>query len=260
MDSLPSKRELEELYWDKGLSLPELAKIYGVSVKTVWRWMKKHGIPRRERDKAKFDKYWKNERPVDLSKRGELAYILGVMYGDGSLVFNPKSYGYILKLAVAESGKEFAIKFAYTLQELGIHPYVWVSKRTPTKHEQNVIEVRGMNKRLFMFIKRMDLTTLRDVIRGYEDRFICGFYESEGHYYRNKKYGFERLSMSNTDYKLITFVKRLLEEMGFHPKLQEVVDQDKYTFGKIYRLNLYRKGEIERFFKIIQPIIKNRER
>jgi len=39
---------LRELYWDRGLSQREIAKLFGVSQKTIHNWMKRFNIPRRQ--------------------------------------------------------------------------------------------------------------------------------------------------------------------------------------------------------------------
>jgi len=48
----PSKEELEDLYWNKELSLPEIAEKFDVSSSTPIYWMKKYGIPRRSMSEA----------------------------------------------------------------------------------------------------------------------------------------------------------------------------------------------------------------
>ena len=241
---MPSKRELEELYWDKGLSLPELAKIYGVSVKTVWRWMKKHGIPRRERDKAKFDKYWKSERPVNLENKADLAYILGVMYGDGSLVFNPKTYGYILKLACKDEA--FAKSFADALRRMGISPYVWHSKKS------GIWEVRAINKKLWMLVKSAkddeSLKLLRELIRDHEIEFVRGFYESEG---KSKVTAFV-----NTNRNLLEFVSQILEKHGFKTTISSIkTSGNRKPLYVLYVLG--GKSSRRRFLALVNPCIKN---
>lgn len=42
-----SKKELENLYFGELLSIPQIAKKFGLAIGTIQYWMKKHGIPRR---------------------------------------------------------------------------------------------------------------------------------------------------------------------------------------------------------------------
>jgi transposase len=44
---MPSREELYDLYWNKGMSLRELGNRYGVSEMTMFRWLKKLDIPTR---------------------------------------------------------------------------------------------------------------------------------------------------------------------------------------------------------------------
>lgn len=44
---IPSKSELEELYVNQGLTLKQVGEHYGVSYRTVRKWLIKKGIPRR---------------------------------------------------------------------------------------------------------------------------------------------------------------------------------------------------------------------
>lgn len=47
-----TKEELDHLYWDRGMTLDEIAKLYDVSERTVRRWMDMYGIERRDRSEA----------------------------------------------------------------------------------------------------------------------------------------------------------------------------------------------------------------
>jgi len=50
--SRESKEKLEELYWEKEMSLADIGEKYGVAGNTVLHRMKEEGIPRRDRVKA----------------------------------------------------------------------------------------------------------------------------------------------------------------------------------------------------------------
>lgn len=53
VELMPTKEELQHLYWDKQLTLDEIGRIYGVSRWRVVYWMKKYGIRRRSNREAK---------------------------------------------------------------------------------------------------------------------------------------------------------------------------------------------------------------
>ena len=50
----PTKDELYDLYWNKGLSTVEIGKIFGFNNNTIRRWMIEYGIPRRSLSESKF--------------------------------------------------------------------------------------------------------------------------------------------------------------------------------------------------------------
>jgi transcriptional regulator with XRE-family HTH domain len=55
--SYRNKENLKELYWKKGLSLSEIAKLYNVTPQAIWYWMNKFRIPSRQRPKNMKIKY-----------------------------------------------------------------------------------------------------------------------------------------------------------------------------------------------------------
>lgn len=55
-----SKEKLEGLYWKKGLTIPQIAEMFGVVTSTVWLTFKRMGIPLRSRSK-KLKRCWKRK-------------------------------------------------------------------------------------------------------------------------------------------------------------------------------------------------------
>jgi uncharacterized protein YjcR len=70
-----SKEELIDLYIKRKLGSPAIAKKFGVSKQTILYWLRRYGIPRRAQSEAQ--RIWLNENKVML------AYVLGVVFGDG---------------------------------------------------------------------------------------------------------------------------------------------------------------------------------
>lgn len=59
---IPKKETLESLYWQRGLSIPEIAKELNISPNTVLKWMKVYNIPRRTISEAtRKPKKWTEE-------------------------------------------------------------------------------------------------------------------------------------------------------------------------------------------------------
>ena len=62
----PTKDELYDLYWNKGLSTVEIGKIFGFNNNTIRRWMIEYGIPRRSLSESKFKLKLSKEELEDL--------------------------------------------------------------------------------------------------------------------------------------------------------------------------------------------------
>ena len=126
----PKHYELHKLYWKDGKSLYQIAQLYGVCYDTVWKWMKRHAIPRRDVGTAVKLALSSPEvrRKMSISHRRKFvfrpipasAYTLGVLLGDG-YVCKTKFNDCIVGLAVKK--RMFAEKFRMTLKEMRLKPY-----------------------------------------------------------------------------------------------------------------------------------------
>lgn len=74
LKNIITKQELEKLYWQQKLTLPQIGKKFSVTYVTVIYWMKKFGIP--TRGVRKYE-----TRPFDGSEF-EKAYLMGLRLGD----------------------------------------------------------------------------------------------------------------------------------------------------------------------------------
>ena len=98
---------------EKGLSYSKIAKILqakGIKVSkvTVMRWCKGLHDPRNRLNSVKLD------------PSPELAYVIGVIFGDGSVSFKKRDYKYRIRLKVVD--REFAEEFKRCLEALGLKP------------------------------------------------------------------------------------------------------------------------------------------
>ena len=78
-----SPERLRRMYWDRKLSVPEIARLVGVHRYTVYEWMQKFEIPRRDSRETSYLYYSKAKpqfRPkAELSTEDEKLKIAGVM-------------------------------------------------------------------------------------------------------------------------------------------------------------------------------------
>jgi len=143
----------------------------------------------------------------------ELAYVIGVIVGDGS-VNHSRKYEYLVALTVKDL--EFAEKFARCIGKvLGREP----PKPIPRKDGLFTVQIRS--KTLYELLKK---PVLIDRIRQYIEHcldcicaFLQGFFDSEGSINGNGA-----VRVCNSDKSLLEYVKELLRRLGIKatgPKL-----------------------------------------
>jgi len=255
------KQEIESLYLDKGLSAIEIGKIKNCSERNIRYWMEKFGIPRRQYPEAQKLRYLKNpdkgRLKIDLKPSKDLAYILGVLLGDG-WVSKKKGIGrysgnYLIGLGV--TSKEFAQNFREKLRKIGLNPFIYkreLNKQNPRWKDQYIVE--GTSKEFYLWYKKLSLIDLKEIIGGFETDFIQGFYESEGSLgYRTKNNW--RLNIYNSNKVIIDLVRRLMKKLRFKSSCYESKLEGKKT---MYSINLLGgMKEVKRFLFLIKPVIKN---
>ena len=208
---------------------------------------------------------------VNLNPSPELAYVLGVIVGDGCVGEYTKKWGgeekihYEIKLGVVDY--KFAKRFASALRKIGLHPNLWKDKkvRKGRENEQKLWHVVAYSKtfvRFFLSLKS-DWDEFEKFVRKCpkgKEMFLRGFYESEGHHgvyvYRNKK-GIRRvrdLRITNTNPNLIKITIAFLRELAFHPY---TTTEKRSQFGwKDCTTIRLPPREHRRFLALISPVIK----
>ena len=115
---------------------------------------------------------WFEEKPSR-----ELSYLIGVMFGDGSITHNSKKQEYIIKLEAID--KDFVKKFSHCVsavldreRDYPIHK----NKRGP------IYSTHARSKQLYYFIKclKKDFSKAKPFIEVYPAEFIQGLADSEG--------------------------------------------------------------------------------
>lgn len=139
----------------------------------------------------------------------ELAYILGVLKGDGCVSINTKSKRYRIALDVISG--TFANEFKKNIELLGIPAYYWFNKR-------NLHCVEARSKQFCMWYKTFDEDALVYFLR--QDKqflkaFLKGFFDSEGYFYyyyhNGSTYPQPTIGISNTNKVFLELIKREME-------------------------------------------------
>uniref|UniRef100_A0A7C4XTN8 DOD-type homing endonuclease domain-containing protein n=1 Tax=Caldisericum exile TaxID=693075 RepID=A0A7C4XTN8_9BACT len=253
-----TKEELEELYLNQKKSMADIAKEKGCSQGGVEYLLEKYKIPRRNYKEAYKIVYRKKPElsqpklKIDLKPSNNLAYILGVLLGDGWVIRQDYSMG----LGVTK--KEFAESFANALRAIGLNPNVYKQDKKlfqkVSPNANDIWMVRGRSKQFYEWYKGLNLEKIKEVIKGYEVDFIRGFYESEGSCRLSGKRS--EVAVHNTDRDLIIFISGLLTGLGFHYSITKT-DRRNSNWKDLYHLNILgQKEEKFKFLKTINPVIK----
>jgi len=172
----------------------------------------------------------------DLSPSHELAYIIGVMLGDGHLHYNGSNY----EVELGAKDRCFVEEFSRCLTKIMKRdkPYpLWKWKH------QEAFTTRATSKFLFHFLK--DYRGIKSVIDVFPADFIRGFADSEGHV-AHKTRTLVSVGMSNTELWYLSFIQMLLKSrFNIHSNLQLSCRRE----GRktCYSLMIHRKHDVELF-------------
>jgi len=247
----PSPDKLYQHYWGENKSTAEIARLYRASPSTVIGWMKKHNIPRRNREAISRVR----ARPFIPQPSPALGYVLGVLMGDGSVFVRKRRSGkrtYHVQLCVKD--RKFAEKFAVALSRIGLNSSMRYLKN------KGCYQAQAMSKNLYEWYKSLcladgtpNMDRIRSWIKDFESQFICGFYESEGSIGFNK-FGKLRMRMGNKRGGLLLMIQEILERYGVKSHL---CGPGKYNY---YDLVIYGDRRVSKLLVIIRPCIKTKPR
>jgi len=232
--------------YKRGIGPTEISRKTGIKECTVEDWIYRGKMP------------WLARWHPEPSK--ELAYIIGVLCGDGYVV-KPRKNIYDIELLVKdyEFAETFSKIMAKLLNKKYMKPVIW------KKGRRNLIRVYYRSKAFYNWFKKQTLETLKEYIEYSKEAvasFLRGLYDSEGYNYRCK-----RIDLYNNDEDLLRYVQYLLEryfnitatgpyinkEAGGMSKKGIKVNHNNYTIA------ISRKGSIQRFLNEIGFSIKEKQ-
>ena len=193
----------------KAHGIVKISKITGIPKDTIRDWIYRGVKPKRLRKTKILPQEAKRLSP-------ELAYILGVVEGDGCLCkakrrsLPGENYDYVLTLGVTD--KDFAEYFSKQVKKwCFFQPYMakYPQSGMGTK---DVYVVRLRSKDAYEFLSNFDLNTILESDEKIKGMFLKGFYDSEGHVTKNKKG--RSVIVGVTNLRIIKLVERLLETMN----------------------------------------------
>lgn len=256
---LPNLKELlEDLYINQHLTMAKIGKKIDVSACTICKQLHKLGIPTRTE--------WALLHP-NLTPSRELAYILGVLKGDGcvSKFKGGRTWQYQIVLQVAD--RKFALAFKRALDKIDLHAkFDKTIQRSPRYFGRRMYRVIARSKMFYNWYVSLSLANIEKTLteKSFVTSFIKGFYESEGYALKSKNKNAGnwfrcRIAIYNTDYDLLKLVKRLLERLGFCFSLYPMKNTPSPlgTFNKQrFELVTSKKETFRKFFATVKPITK----
>lgn len=209
----------------------------------------------------------------DLSLTSNLAYILGVLRGDGFCYrfHNAKKTDAIIVLGVND--KEFALAFLKALKTIGLNPSI----RDLTKYKASTTSwrVTCSNKHFVDWYKSLTLKELFGLIGENRDfilSFFTGFYDSEGSLYQEIKGSPSyksrcNVSITNSDKDLMEWLYGKMGSLGFSFSLRSLgcgkpktINGNLAEFTKeVYRLELQKRRQVEVLLNDISPSITRKQ-
>ncbi len=212
-----NKDELLELYWGKLLSAVEIAKLFGCHEGNIRGLMRKYDISRRSASEKQLLRY-KNKPDEgrihpNLEITENMAYILGVMEGDGYAYRNHSNY--IIGLGV--TSEKFAKSFFDALKKIGLNPHMGyknVKKYNPNAKDQ--FSVTSNSKRFYSWHKQLSIQQIQNILernQKYMRAFVRGFYESEGTLSMGKYW---RTKIYNSNEERISLAGKAIKSLGFN--------------------------------------------
>jgi len=174
----------------------------------------------------------------------QLAYIKGVMDGDGYVIRRKRSSSLCLDV----KSRIFAKRFFKALEQIGLQPRTYERNRIRknfqgyTFRSHHIIVRATCSHELVERIKTMQLRTIKEKIA-----YLQGFYDSEGCY--SVDYYPDRtcynLRFRNSDLLLLKRIQKMLESLGVKMTLR------RYNYEHPF-LETQDKKNIENFFELIQ--------
>ena len=259
---------LSELY-NSGLSSWAIGKKLNIDHKTALYHLKKLGVKRRDRSSAAKEGVKsgriiikKNYIPKNLSLNEDLAYIFGVLAGDGYMDYSNKRKAYNFGLSATD--KEFVDKFRQIISNyFKINSSFEFQKSKNIKWKDKYI-TRLCSKEACDFINSFGYFKnynwkIPNIIKNSNNKikcaFIKGFFDSEGEI--DKKIG--RVGASSMNLGGLKEIGDLLFSLGIRYTIIKKKDNRPNTHQK-YVLRIHDKESLKLFNKLIGFTIRRKQK
>lgn len=243
------KKEIIDLLSRK-MSIPEIAKILQVNYNTV-RLFVKTQLSEKEYNLIKVISKSLPDKSKELTP--ELAYILGVMYGDG--------YFGKCQIRLGTKDRDFADYFNYVSQKWsGKKPAIWERIKNNKPYYECYLSFKDATD----FVKSIvqDRKKIPEIITYSNNKkiimmFIKGFSDSEGSIIINNRS--RTYKVYNQNKQVLEDIKRMMLKLGFDEKKLYIVKNNNAKNGIVYALRISFKDQIRLFYKTIGFTINRKQ-
>ena len=245
-----NKQILQKLYWGEGMSLKGVASVLECTDTTVATYMKKLGVPRRDKTTMGI-KYKKH--PFSGTDEDK-AYMLGFRLGDLN-VYKPyvNSRIYVIRCHTTHKSQVDLIQKLF-------EPYGGVK----IAFTNNGYTVNCFLDESFEFLHPKEMpgwvfSSRYSVVSS----FIAGYVDAEGTFGLNQGRG--RFKIDSYDYSILKSIYEFLVGLGMDVKFRMIARQGSRRGSGVWNGSLWRLGinianELERFIILIKPFMKHKNR
>lgn len=237
------KKELNDLYVVKNLTINEVGKILKIAPQTVYDRLKRLDIKICSERKANYQ----NRRTdifIPKKRTKELAEFFGIMLGDGHISKN--------QVVVTLGSKEdLYVEYVHKLMFSIFKTKVMTTIRKAGYKDVYIgsVDLSGwLIKEGLVFNKvKSQVQVPKWVLQKDEFMisFLRGFFDTDGSVYR-LRYGIQ-VSYTNRSLPLLKATRYMLKKLGYSPSEESV-----------YKVYLTKKSDLEKFFREIKPAHKLR--
>lgn len=236
----------------EGKNMPEIANNLSINYNTVRIFIKNSISLEDYGDLKIIDKKLK-ESSKKLTK--ELAYVLGVIYGDGSAGKG--------QIRLGTKDKDFVEFFIYNAEKWSRkEPGVWGFVKNNKPYFESYLYFKDAEEFINKIINGK--YEIPEIIKKCKERiiiinFIKGFSDSEGSIYVSKE-NYTTLKLANQNTIVLSQIKDLMvKKLNFNENKLKVVFNNKAKNGGVYVLRMCYKDQIKLFYETIGFTIKRKQ-
>jgi intein-encoded DNA endonuclease-like protein len=222
-------------------------------IKKGWKW------PENTKNKMLENLRKKILLNPNLSMNGNLAYLVGLLKGDGCIYRNNRGY----KICFDNTNTTLVRNFFCSIEQLGLNPFIQEISPSNGIGKKKQYRVLANSKIFYEWYQELTIEKLENLLDNDDkiSNFIRGFYEAEGCIYKQKD-GTIVIQIYNTDLALMLLIKYLLQKLGLNFCLNGPYKNNGlggYRSKPIYRLKTGSKKNIFNFLKLVKPSIKTHQ-